>query len=185
MAQNILVMEAVNLFCGDADPSASNHLTLSELKIPELVENYVEHRAGGAPVAIEVDTHMNRLEAAFNMAGWNPQVQTMIGLSTSSDQVFTAYGVVRDRRQGVAMEAKAIMSGRLGRVNAQAWRRGDLQHHEFAIRGITHYELWLDGNEMWAWDFFLNTRRVGGVDINDDINQILRIPVPQPGNTVV
>src|SRR5215207_2818450 len=177
MSSNVYLMEAANLFCGDADPSLSNHLTISDLKLPELAENYVDHRPGGAPLAVEIDTHMNRLESTFTLAGWQPQVQTMIGLSTTANQVFTAYGVIRDRRNGRALEGKAVMQGRLGRVNPQNWRRGDLQSHEYAIRAIMHYALWLEGEEMFFWDFFLNTRRTGGIDVNRDINRILRIPI--------
>jgi Bacteriophage tail tube protein len=176
MPSNVYVMEACNLFCGDVDPSLSQHLTLSELKLPGLEENYVDHVAGGAPLAIEIDTHINRLEATFNLAGWQPEVMTMIGASRQGAQTFTAYGVIRDRRSGKALESKAIMGGRLGRVNPANWRRGDLQHHEYSIRGLTHYELYMDGEEIYNWDFFLNQRRIGGIDLNLDINTILRIP---------
>lgn len=103
---NVFVMEAANLFCGDHDPTSSNHLLLQELKLPALEENYSDHAAGGAPIAIEVDTHINRLEATFNLAGWNPFVMTLIGESRRERQVFTAYGVIRDRRLGDAIEAK-------------------------------------------------------------------------------
>lgn len=177
MANSIYVMEAANLFCGDSDPSLSNHLTISDLKLPGLEENYVDHIAGGASVGIEVDTHINKLESTFNLAGWSPEVMTMIGRSERAQQVFTAYGVIRDRRSGIAMEGKAIIGGRLGRVNPQAWKRGDLQHHEYSIRGIVHYELYMDGTEIYNWDFFLNQKSIGGVDVNFDVNQILRIPV--------
>jgi P2 family phage contractile tail tube protein len=177
MPNSVYVMEAANLFCGDADPSRSNHLTITDLKLPTLEENYVDHVPGGAPVAMEIDTHINRLEATFNLAGWSPEVMVMIGNSERANQVFTAYGVIRDRRTGIAMEGKAILGGRLGRVNPQSWRRGDLQHHEYSIRSIVHYELYLDGGEIYSWDFFLNQRRIGGVDLNFDINRILRIPI--------
>lgn len=176
MAANVFLMEAANLFCGDHDPSASNHLTLSELKLPGLEENYVDHVAGGAPVAIEVDTHINKLEAGFNLLGWTPAVMTMIGTFTRAQQVFTAYGVIRDRRTGEALEAKAIMGGRLGKANPANWQKGSNQHFEYSIKGIVHYELYMDGVEIYNWDYFLNMRRIGGVDMNFDINQILRIP---------
>ena len=141
MANTVYVMESANLFCGDHDPAASNHLVLQEVKLPELAENFVDHAAGGAPFAIEVDTHIARLEVTFNLAGWTPHVMTLIGQSNRARQVFTAYGLVRDRRSGEAMEAKAVFEGRLGRVNPTSFRKGDLQAHEYSVRGITHYEL--------------------------------------------
>lgn len=173
---NVFVMESANLFAGDHDPSASNHLTLQELKLPGLEENYVDHAAGGAPFAIEVDTHLTRLEATFNLVGFNTQVMTLIGHSSRERQVFTAYGVVRDRRTGEAVEAKAVLQGRLGRVNPTNFRKGDLQGHEYSIRGIVHYELFFNNVEIYFWDFFISTRRIGGEDLNVDHNNILRIP---------
>jgi P2 family phage contractile tail tube protein len=176
MSQNIFILEAANLYCGDFDTSLSQHLTISELKLPNVEENYVDHQAGGSPFTIEVDTILQRLEATFVLVGWSPEVATMIGSWEVAQNVFTAYGVVRDRRSGDAIEAKAIMGGRLGRANPANWTRGGLQHWEYSIRAITHYELYLEGNEMYFYDFFLNTMRMGGVDRNADINRILRIP---------
>lgn len=177
MTANVFVMEAANLFCGDIDPSGSNHLSLSELQLPGMEENMVDHMPGGAPVAIEIDTHINKLVATFNLAGWTPKVMTMIGLSTAASQTFTAYGGIRDRRTSKLLEAKAIIGGRLSKVHPAAWNRGNLQHHEYAIGSITHYELHMDGDELWKWDFWLNERIIGGVDVNADLNSILRIPV--------
>jgi hypothetical protein len=112
----------------------------------------------------------------FNLAGWTPHVMTMIGQSNRQRQIFTAYGLVRDRRSGEAMEAKSVFEGRLGRVNPTSFRKGDLQSHEYSIRGITHYELYLGDDEIYFWDFFISARRVGGEDLNQDMNAILRIP---------
>jgi hypothetical protein len=84
-------MESCNLFCGDIDPHSSNHLVLQELKLPGLEENFTDHTPTGAPIAIEVDTHITRLEATFNLAGWNYDVMTMIGESNRMKQRFTAY----------------------------------------------------------------------------------------------
>src|SRR5262245_65744850 len=106
MASNVYLMEACNLFCGDVDPSLSQHLTLSELKLPGLEENYSDHAAGGAPVAIEIDTHVQRLEATFTLAGWQSEVMTMLGASQVAKQTFTAYGAIRDRRTGQLFESK-------------------------------------------------------------------------------
>lgn len=173
---NVFVMEAANLFCGDHDPSRTNHLTLGPLKLPALEENYAPHAAGGATVEIEVDTHINHLEATFSLLGWTESVMTMIRASTIERQTFTAYGLIRDRRTSKAIEAKAIMQGRLGRVNPTEFRRGSNQEHEYAIRSIMHYELYLDKRELFFWDFFDSTFRADGIDLNSDLNSILRIP---------
>ena len=181
---NLFVWEQANLFCGDqtndGTTADSQHLRLRELKLPTIEEQYVSHMPGGAMVGYEVDTHIKEMEATFTLAGWQPEVMTMIGQSNVLLQRFTAYGVIRDRRQGIALAAKAIMWGRLGRVAPSQWRKGDLYNHEYSIRSINHYELWMDGTQLYLWDFFLNQFQVGGIDVMADINQILAIPVAAP-----
>jgi P2 family phage contractile tail tube protein len=181
MPQTLYVLEAANMFCGDVDPSLSQHLTISEVKLPNMEENFVDHQAGGAPVIIEIDTILQRLECTFQLAGWSPQVASMIGSWVQQTNVFTMYGVIRDRRSGAAIEAKAILGGRLGRANPANWTRGALQHWDYSIRAVTHYELYVDGAELFVYDFFLNTFRAGGIDRWAEQNSILRIPtMPLP-----
>lgn len=175
MPNPVLTMEAANLFCGAApsDVNASNHLLLTELKLPGLDEQYVDHRPGGSPIAIEIDTIIARLESTFVLMGWAPQVAELVGSWQQNQNQFYAYGVVRDRMTGEATQSMAIMKGRLGRADPQNWRRGDVMHWNYAIRSITHYELYLAGEQIYYWDFFNNIRVVGGVDMNADINALL------------
>lgn len=189
MANPFMTMEAANLFAGaePSDVTPSNHLTLAEVKLPSFDEQYADHRAGGAPVAVEVDTVFARLECTFSLAGWTPQVATLIASWLPVQNQFYVYGVIRDRASGVALEAAAEMHGRLGRADPQNWRRGDLGHWAYAIRGLTYYKLVCGDSEMYEWDFMNNTFRVGGEDRNADLNVILKtgqvgigVPLPQP-----
>ena len=150
----ILTLEAANLYCGDIDPSASNHITLQTLKLPGVENNYVDHAPGGSPMAIEISTHINRLEATFNLAGWSPKVMLLLRQWESQARVFTALGIVRDRMTGEKQPAKAVMQGELGRINPTDFRRGDLFGHEYSIRGITSYDLTVGGQRIYYFDFF-------------------------------
>jgi phage tail tube protein FII len=182
----IYTMESVNLICGDVggkgSPGISTHLVLQELKLPTLEESYADHNPGGAPIAIEIPTHMNKLEATFNLAGWDPKLMAYIGQEDPFKQKFTAYGLIRNRRTAKAMQAIAVMEGRLGRVNPTAFSRGNLMAHEYSIKGITHYELKMAMNpnaqldEIYFWDFFSSVRRIGGKDLNKEMITLLRIP---------
>jgi uncharacterized protein len=176
MASTLYVMEAANIFCGDADPSLSHHLDIRNVKLPELVENFVDHAPGGAPWAIEIDTHINRLEATFDLAGWDANVMSILASWSLPNRNFTVWGVIRDRQSGTPLEGQAIIQGRLGRVNPQPWRRGELQHHEYSIRSITGYQLTLNQVQIYNWNFFTNQLVIGGVDMNADTNTILKIP---------
>ena len=182
----IYIMESANLICGDiqgtSSPGASTHLVLQELKLPGLEENYVDHAPGGAMVAIEVPTHVNRLEATFNLAGWDPEIMGYIAREDAFFQRFTAYGLIRNRRTAAALQSIAVISGRLGRVNPTAFSKGNLMSHEYAIRSITHYELWMQltpGNttptEIYWWDFFTSRFRTGREELTSDMVRILGI----------
>lgn len=173
---NVFTWEAANLFCGDHDAATSNHLSLLDIKLPMLEENMTDWNPGGSPVASEVETGINKLEWTFNLAGWTPEVMTLIGTSQRQRQVFTGYSVLRDRRSGATVEGKAVAQGRLARVNPTSFKRGDLHQHEYSIKGIVHYELYMAEQEIYYWDMFTNELRIGGVDVNFDTNKILRIP---------
>jgi phage tail tube protein FII len=189
MAGTVYVMEGANLICGDTvsggdgrAPGVSTHLVLQELKLPAMEENYVEHTPAGAPVGIEVPTHINRLEATFNLAGWDPDIMKFMGQNQAQYHKFTAYGMIRDRRTSIALQALAIMQGRLGRVNPTAFSRGNLMAHEYSIKSIVSYRLYMqttvvatEPDPIYEWDFFTSDFMVGGDDINAEMKRTLAL----------
>jgi uncharacterized protein len=173
----IYVMEAANLFCGDHDPTKSKHLTLTDLKLPTLEERFVDHMPGGGRAQIEVGLGIiNKLMPSFKLAGWDPDLLAEFGLGSRARNVFTAYGVIRDKRTGGALEAKAIIEGRLGKVDGAAFRHGELQSHDYVINEVMHYELFFNDRRKFYFDFFTNAWEVDGVNEFADVNRILRIP---------
>ena len=173
---NIYIMEAANLFCGDDDPTASKHLTLAELQLPNLQEMYQDHHPGGSRVQIEVAVGIQKLEASFKLAGWDPELLTQFGLGATARKKFTAYGSIRDKRNGTAIEAKAVLEGRLGAASPEALQRGEMQGFDYTISEIMHYELYFGGAEKYYYDFFASDWRVNGASQNGDERAILRIP---------
>lgn len=167
------VMTDANLFCGAvSDRSNSNHLALTELKLPAWEERYVDFRPGGGNVAIEIDVQMVRLQASFTIAGITPQVMKLLRPIVGTSTYFTAYGVVRDMMTFVPRQAIAIMFGRLGRVELANYRKEDVLHTTYAIRGMTSYRLAVAGfnqdtgveetDVIYDWDFMTNQLMIGG-----------------------
>lgn len=187
--QTIFIMESANLICGDVIgetgpmPGISTHLILQELKLPAWEEAYVDHTPAGAMVGIEVPMHLNKLEATFNLAGWNPQLMGFMGQENPYYHRYTAYGLIRDRRTSTALQALAVMEGRLGRVNPTAFSKGNLMAHEFSIKSIVHYELYMQlesgsasPSEIYWWDFFTSRLRSGQTELTDEMVRLLAIP---------
>jgi P2 family phage contractile tail tube protein len=175
MSSTFFVMESCNLFCGDHDPSLSKHLTLAELKIPDLQEIYEDHHAGGARFQVEVELGVQKLEPTFKLNGWDPDLLAQFGLGSRKKHVYTAYGAIRDKRSGAVITAKAVIEARLGKVAPDAFERGSLQGHEYALNEVFHYELYWNDVEKYYFDWFTSTWRVNGADENAEINRALRI----------
>ena len=183
----LLTMEAANIFCGVTqpdNPSNSNHLRLTDVKLPGFDEQYVDHRATGAPVAIEINTVFARLECTFTLAGWTSDVSFLTDSWGIDLNQFWIYGALRDRVDGQVYKATASIFGRLGRADPQLWRRGDVMHWAYAIRGITSYQLTIEGDDapLYDWDYYNNTWQVNGDSRIADINAALMIPTPAIGN---
>lgn len=170
------VMEAVNLYLGDLDPTNSTHLELEELKLPALEEIMQEHHAGGALVKVEYSLGIEALKPTFKLKGWNPVALGQFGLGSRMRHSYTAYGVIRDKRTGRAIEAKSVIEARLGKVESDAFKRGDLQGHDYAFNEVMHYELHIDGAEKYFFDNWTSDWRVNGLSENADERRILRIP---------
>lgn len=176
----LLTMEAANIYCGVNQPndiSNSNHLRLADVKLPGMDEQYVDHRGAGAPVAIEIDTMFARLQCDFTLAGWTSQVATLLAQWGSDVNQYWVFGALRDRVSGTVMQGIASIYGRLGRADPQLWRRGDVAHWAYSIRGITKYKLLIneDQTPMYEWDYYNNIFNVGGTSIAADINAALNI----------
>lgn len=173
---NLIILEAANLFCGDHDPTKSKHLTLEEIQLPTLQEKYDEHHPGGGLVAVDLAVGVEKLEATFKLKGFDPDLLGEFGLGTIGRRNYTVYGAYRDKRSGNLIEGKAIIEARLGKIEADAFKRGEAQGHDYMLSEIMRYEVWFDGLEKIVWDFFENEYRVDGVDQYSTVNNILRIP---------
>ena len=107
----IYLMEAANLFCGDDDPTASKHLTLTELQLPNLQEAYQDHQPGGSRVQIEVAVGIQKLEASFKLAGWDPDLLAQFGLGASARTCYSC-GLRRPRARNSARTRRPRNQGR-------------------------------------------------------------------------
>lgn len=169
------LMEAANLFCGDHDPTASKHLTIQSVKLPDMQELMQDHHAGGAPFQVEFGTGFQKLEATFKLVGFDADLLRQFGLGSRMRHTYTAYEVIQDRQTGRRIENKAIIQARLGKVSREEYSRGNLQGAEYALNEIMHYEFYHDGTRLQYFDFFENEWRPDGDEGNAEINRILRI----------
>ncbi len=174
---SLFLLEAFTLFVTDDGPDNSKHLTLETIKLPVLEENTQTYTPGGAIGEIAVGgLGLKALECTFKVKGVDPQIMSQFGLGKAGRKPFTAYGGIRDKKGGGLIEIKAVMEGRLVKIEKDEWQRGELAGHDHAINEIWHYELHWGGREKYYYDFLTSTWRVDGVSQNSELRAILRIP---------
>ena len=177
MATTLFIMEAVNLFCGDHDPTASNHLELMSMKLPDLVQETQEYKPGGGIGAFNMTmTSLAALKFTFKLKGMNPERLTLFGFGQTARRRFTAYGVVRDKRTNRQMESKAVIEGCLSSITNSEYSRGDGLDHDYEVNDVISASHYIDGKEIYDVDLFTNRFSIGGVSQTDEANRILRIP---------
>lgn len=170
-----LLKEEMNLFVGD-DPDASNHLTLSELALPKLEETNFDFQGGGAAFGLNMKGGgFKPLAASFKLAGVNLDVMKYFQLDETNTP-FTALSAMRDQLTGALKPAKAIINGRLGTIEEDAFKKGEMSQHDYGITGIVHYELHIDGKELYYFDWARGIVRVDGVDKRAKVRSMLNIP---------
>lgn len=173
----LFVHEAVNMFVGDDGPDNSKHMNLESIKLPSLEEVSQTYYPGGGIGEISIGgLGLKKLDVTFKIKGFDPQIMSAFGLSSPVRMPYTVYGVIRDKKGNRAIELKAIIEARLGKIEADELKRGDLSGHDHMLHEIWHYELHWDGREKYFYDFPTSDWRVDGVSRNQDARNILRIP---------
>jgi len=155
----ILLLESVNLFLGNNDPEASKHISLSSMTLPALEYQTAAHNPGGGPGEIEFNMGATKkLELSFKMAGYDPDSYRLFGVGSGSVNTFTAYGVIRDKREGTLIQGKSIIKGNIQKVAPEAYERGKMFGHDHVIGEVSHYELHVGGSEWYWWDMWAAPR---------------------------
>jgi phage tail tube protein FII len=174
---NIFVMEAANLFCGDHDPTASNHLQLMNLQLPSLEQQTQAHGPGGGIMGVNFAmTMLSPLTFSFKLKGIDPGRLTLFGLGGVERRKYTAYGVIRDKRNNSQKSGVAVIEGVLVKIAPSSFSRADGVDHDYDIQEVTSYRLDIDNKSVFSFDFFTSQFEVEGVSQTDLLNRILRVP---------
>lgn len=176
MAEQLLLLEQANIFLGDADPTASNHVKLQSVGLPTLERVTFAHLGGGAVGEVNFSMGAFRaLDTSFKFAGFSKDSYRLLGIGNNEPQNFTTYGVLRNKKTGREAQAKAILSGMIGRLAPDAFDRSNAFGHDHGITEVMHYELFVDGEEWFYWDYFTSRVRQFGNDVTQKARTILGI----------
>ncbi|WP_274626583.1 phage major tail tube protein [Arvimicrobium flavum] len=143
----------------------SRATTISKLTIPAIKIVTTEHNPGGGVMAVDfAQPRIEKVEPAFEIKGFDTDVFHGFGLVDR--WVFA--GAVRDKKTGKAQSARAVIEGAV-----TDWEPDEASPTEFvgcnhAIKEVTHYEFWLNGEELWYVDFWERIIRRKGIDLFAD-----------------
>lgn len=154
-----------------ATQSGTSRATIiSKLTIPAIKFVVTEHNPGGGVMAVDfTQPRIEKVEPAFESKGFDADV--FGGLGEVDRWNFA--GAVRDKKTGKAQPARAIIEGAI-----TEWTPDEASPTEFvgcnhAIKEVTHYEFWLNGEELWYVDFWERVLRRKGVDLFAEERQAL------------
>lgn len=140
----------------------SRATTISKLTIPAIKIVTSEHNPGGGVMAVNfAQPRIEAVEPAFEVKGFDTDV--FGGFGEVDRWVFA--GSVRDKKTGKAQPARAVIEGAVTEWEPDEASPTDFVGCNHAIKEVTHYEFWLNGEELWYVDFWERVLRRKGVDL--------------------
>ena len=154
MSSTIRHLDAANLFVGDDDPTNSLFLILKNVKLPSLEEVTKEHMGGGAVAGIELGMRaIQPLKFPFQLEGFNPE-QISRFMPGSGRIKYTMRGNIRDIRDHTDLEVKAVIEGRMTKVEMSEFEKEKGINTDYEIKEVAFYSLFYNGVEKFYFDYF-------------------------------
>lgn len=155
MASTIHHLDMANIFVGDDDPTKSVYLTLKNFKLPSLEETTKDHTGGGAVMGITVGMALIQAPTfTFQLEGLNPHIDERFLPGIQRRITYTVRGNVSDLRDHRDIEVKAIIEGRMTKVEMSDFDREKGTTTDYEIKEVVYYALYFDGEEEWYFDYF-------------------------------
>lgn len=164
MAQSALyLLTAVDVRRLSQTDSSSRAITIATLTMPALTLATAEHNPGGGVGA--VNFAMPRIEApepAFNAKGIDTDIFT--GFGDTDRWIFA--GAYKKKGPGGSRDvpARAIIEGAITGWEPDESDPAEFQGSTHSFNEVTHYELVLDGVELFYYDWWERIIRFNGVD---------------------
>jgi len=155
MPSTLFNLDAANLFVGDDDPTRSQFLALKSIKIPGLEEQTKEHTGGGAIATLSLGMRVFKVSPlTFTLEGPNPDVLPSFMSPAAARKKYTIRGNVRDVRTHDDIELRAIVEGRMTKIEISEYKKDDGITSDYEINEITFYHLFFKGAEKIYYEFF-------------------------------
>lgn len=163
-AQYPYIMEAIDVRRA-TQPDSSRRKIIKTMALPALTRMTAEMMAGGSIGKMNLSyPQIEALEPKFATFGPDLDILRNFGLAAGSPMdrwVFA--GSMRVRKGGV-VPARAIIEGVVNTWEPDENTPGELMGCNHTLAEVSHYELIIDGEELFYFDDDENVARSGGVD---------------------
>jgi len=159
--QTIYMLTAVDVRRAEKE-GTSRATSISKLTIPPIKFATAGHNPGGGVMATDFTLpRIEALEPKFMVKGIDTDV--FGGFGTRDRWVFA--GAYKDKRTGADIPARAVIEGAISQWEPDESDPADFQGCNHALTEVTHFELSLDGRELFYIDFWERILRRDGVDL--------------------
>jgi len=148
-------MDMANLFVGDDDPSNSLFHVIKNIKFPSLEETTKEHMGGGAVVGLEIGMRsIKPVNLTFQVEGMAPDTSARFMPANPARIKYTVRGNMRDLKTHEDLEVRAIVEGRMTKVEYSEFDRDKGMTTDYEIKEVFFYSLHIGGIERLYFDYW-------------------------------
>lgn len=164
MAQAVTYLLTANDVRRATSPDTSRANIIVSLAMPSLTFMTGEHNPGGGVMAANfVLPRIEAPEPAFSVKGID--TDSFIGMGEVERWVFAGSYNKRQPGGGGPVPARAIIEGAITAWEPDEGSPDEFQGCTHTFAEIMHYELVLDGKELFYIDYYERILRVGGKDL--------------------
>jgi len=134
-----------------------------EINLPKLTLKTEEFRAGGMDAPIEVELGMEKLEADFTLAEYDPHTINLWGVQLGVSKSFTARGSMQNPSTGLAVPIVVTLRGRIKELDMGTWKPGEAAKLKCQLM-LDYYKMTTAGVDNIEIDVQGMIRKINGVD---------------------
>jgi len=162
--QDILIIEEVDVRRAD-DATDSKVLTLNKMGIPKLTRKEAEHTPGGGVGSIAFLLPMlNAFEPMFAVKGLDLDILRKFGFTAGRFDKWTFAGTLRNKRTNVLVPVRMTIQGIIAEWSPGEHTPGELIDCDHTMKEVSYVDLFINGEEIFAWSFYGRFARNGGED---------------------
>lgn len=159
--ETIYLLTAVDVRRAEKE-GTSRANSISKLTIPPVKFVNAAHSPGGGVMGVDFTMpRIEPLEPKFMVRGVDKEV--FGGMGVRDRWVFA--GSYKDKRTGLDVPARSVIEGAVSQWEPDESDPADFQGCNHALTEVTHFELIIDGEELFYIDFWERRLRRDGVDL--------------------